>query len=231
MTCDRDEAIRKRRLASPDHYRLYFALAGPSHALTQDNFTSMWAAAEAGVDQAGSALLRLYDEHAAGSLTKADLLLDRVRSGAYEVLTPGQCENLLVRALAGDGRSVPTPPIRSSWFSSLWDRAERLIPILLSRLEPARRAAVVTQCLEKERPSVGLHRCSGTRRSHMAAMAIGCVRKSGGYFTNPELDRITELTLGRYRAMSASDVLARSSASSRRSPPAWPPTRRSRPSW
>jgi len=47
---DRDEAIRKRRLASPDHYRLYFALAGPSHALTQDNFTSMWAAAEAGAD-------------------------------------------------------------------------------------------------------------------------------------------------------------------------------------
>src|ERR1035437_2224684 len=71
----RDEAVRKRRLASPDHYRFYFALAGPSHALTQDHVTSMWAAAEAGADQAGAALLHLHDENAAGSLTKAGVLL------------------------------------------------------------------------------------------------------------------------------------------------------------
>lgn len=92
----RDEAIRKKRLSSPDHYRLYFALAGPSHALTQDDFTSMWSAAEAGANEAGAALLRLHDEHVAGSLTKADLLLERIKSGAYEVLAPGQCETLIV---------------------------------------------------------------------------------------------------------------------------------------
>ena len=144
VTADRDEAIRKRRLASPDHYRLYFALAGPSHALTQDNFTSMWAAAEAGANEAGTALLHLHDEHATGSLTKADLLLERIKSNAYEVLAPGQCENLLIALSQVMDEAYRRHPFDKFWVSSLWDRAERLIPLLLSRLEPARRAAVVT---------------------------------------------------------------------------------------
>ncbi|MDX8463784.1 hypothetical protein RFM67_33790, partial [Mesorhizobium sp. VK2D] len=38
----RDEAIQSRRLASPDHYRLYFAMATPSHALTQSDFNVLW---------------------------------------------------------------------------------------------------------------------------------------------------------------------------------------------
>ncbi|WP_095089650.1 KAP family P-loop NTPase fold protein [Mesorhizobium sophorae] len=38
----RDEAIQSRRLASPDHYRLYFAMATPSHALRQSDFNALW---------------------------------------------------------------------------------------------------------------------------------------------------------------------------------------------
>jgi len=201
---DRDEAIRKRRLASPDHYRLYFALAGPSHALTQDNFTSVWKAAEAGANEAGMALLHLYDEHAAGSLTKADLLLERIKSGAYEVLAPGQCENLLVAlSQVMDEASRRHPFDR---FSSLWDRAERLIPLLLSRLEPVARLTVVTAMFSEGaaigwltslfRHETGAHGRYGDRSRP----------ETEWLFTNAELDQITELMLARYRAMSANDV-------------------------
>jgi len=201
---DRDEAIRKRRLASPDHYRLYFALAGPSHALTQDNFTSVWKAAEAGANEAGMALLHLYDEHAAGSLTKADLLLERIKSGAYEVLAPGQCENLLVAlSQVMDEASRRHPFDR---FSSLWDRAERLIPLLLSRLEPVARLTVVTAMFSEGaaigwltslfRHETGAHGRYGDRSRP----------ETEWLFANAELDRITELMLARYQAMSASDV-------------------------
>jgi hypothetical protein len=204
---DRDEAIRKRRLGSPDHYRLYFALAGPSHALTQDNFTSMWAAAETGVDQAGSALLRLYDENAAGSLTKADLLLDRIRSGAYEVLAPRQCENLLFALSQVMDEAYRLHPFDQFWVSSLWDRAERLIAILLSRLEPARRAAVVN-AMFSEGAAIGWLTSLFRHETFAHGRYGDRLRPEERWlFTNPELDRITELTLGRYRAMSASEVL------------------------
>ncbi|HLY47161.1 MAG TPA: P-loop NTPase fold protein [Stellaceae bacterium] len=202
----RDEAIRTRRLASPDHYRLYFALAGPSHALTQDDFASMWAAAEAGADEAGMALLHLHDEHAAGSLTKADLLLERIKSGAYEVLAPGQCENLLIALSQVMDEAYRHHPFDRFWVNSLWDRAEGLIPLLLRRLEPPRRAAVVTAMFSEGeaigwltslfRHETGAHGRYGDRQR----------AEDEWLFTNAELDRITELMLGRYRAMSASDV-------------------------
>nr|WP_274380632.1 P-loop NTPase fold protein [Oleomonas cavernae] len=203
---DRAEAIRKRRLASPDHYRLYFALAGPSHALTQDDFTSMWAAAEAGASQAGAALLRLHDEHLAGSLTKADLLLERIESGAYEVLAPGQCENLLVAFSQMMDEAYRRHPFDLFWVSSLWDRARRLIPLLLSRLEPPRRAAVVTAMFGEGAAIAWL--TSLFRHETFAHGRFGERRRPEDewLFRNAELDQITELMLGRYQTMSASDV-------------------------
>jgi hypothetical protein len=203
---DRDEAIRKRRLASPDHYRLYFALAGPSHALTQDNFTSVWTAAKAGANEAGRALLDLYDEPAAGSLTKADLLLERIKSGAYEVLAPTQCENLLVALSQVMDEAYRRHPFDRFWVSSLWDRAERLIPLLLSRIEPVPRLTVVTAMFSEGaaigwltslfRHETGAHGRHGDRSRP----------ETEWLFTNAELDQITELMLARYRAMSANDV-------------------------
>jgi hypothetical protein len=202
----RDKAIARRRLASPDHYRLYFALAGPSHALTQDNFTSMWAAAEAGADEAVSALLHLHSEKAAGSFTKADLMLERIKSGAYEVLTPEQCENLLVALSQAMDEAYRRHPFDQFWVSSLWDRAERLIPLLLSRLEPVRRAAVIT-AMFGEGAAVGWL-TSLFRSETFAHGRYGDRPRPEGewLFADAQLDRITELMLGRYRTMSAKEV-------------------------
>jgi hypothetical protein len=203
---DRDEAIRNRRLASPDHYRLYFALAGPSYALTQDHFTSMWAAAEAGAKEAGTALLHLHDEHAVGSHTKADLLLERVKSGAHEVLAPGQCENLLVALSQVMDEAYRRHLFDQFWVSSLWDRAERLIPLLLSRLEPAPRAAVVT-IMFSEGQAIGWLTSLFRHETFAHGRHGNRLRPEDKWlFTNGELDRITGLMLDRYRAMSASEV-------------------------
>ena len=203
---DRDEAIQKRRLASPDHYRLYFALAGPSHALTQDNFTSMWAAAEAGAQQAGAALLKLHEEHATGSLTKADFLLERIKGSANGTLAPGQCENLLVALSQVMDEAYRRHPFDRFWVSSLWGRAERLIPLLLARLAPARRVAVVTAMFGGGAAIGWL--TSLFRRETFAHGSYGDRLRSEDewLFTTAEFDQITELILCRYRAMSASEV-------------------------
>ncbi len=203
---DRDEAIRKRRLASPDHYRLYFALTGPSHALTQDDFTQMWTAAGADADRVAAALLELHDRPVAGSLTKADLLLERIKVGAYEVLAPQQCENLLIGLSQAMDKAYQRHPFDQFWFNSVWDRAERLIPLLLSRLEPSRRVVVVTLMFRRG-AAVGWL-TSLFRRETFAHGRFGNRLRSEAewLFTDAELDQIARLMLGRYRKMSASDV-------------------------
>jgi hypothetical protein len=206
---DRDKAIRNKRLASPDHYRLYFALAGPSHALTQHDFTSMWTAAEVGAGDAGRALLHLHDELAAGSLTKADLLLERIKSGAYEILAPGQCENLLIAFSQVMDEAYRSDPFDQFAVSSLWDRAERAIPLLLARVEPTRRPAVVT-AMFGEGAALGWLTSLFRHETFAHGRYGDRLRPEDEWlFTNAELDRITELMLDRYRAMSASDVFGR----------------------
>ncbi|MGN7802943.1 KAP family P-loop NTPase fold protein [Ensifer sp. 22521] len=205
---ERDEAIRNVRLASLDHHRLYFALVGPSHALTHANFTSMWAAAEAGADEAGAALLRLQGEHATGTLTKADLLLERTASGAYDFLTPKQCENLLVALSDVMDEAYRRHPFDQSWVSSLWDRAERLIPLLLPRLEAARGLVVVREMF-RDGAAIGWLTSLFRKETFAHGRYGNKLRPEGEWlFTNAQLDHITELMLRRYQAMSAGDVFS-----------------------
>jgi hypothetical protein len=205
---DRDEAIRKKRLSSPDHYRFYFALSGPSHALTQSDVTSMWAAAAVSADQAEKALLRLDGERAAGSLTKADILLERIAGGAYEVLAPKQCKHLLVALSQVMDEAYRRHPFDPGWGNSLWDRAERLVPLCLSRLDSTGRAVVVpamfgdgsaigwlTSLFRHETFAHGRHGDSPRQDNKLL-------------LTGTELTMVTELMLNRYRAMSKTDVLS-----------------------
>ncbi|TWT12550.1 P-loop NTPase fold protein [Reyranella sp. CPCC 100927] len=203
----RDEAIWKRRLASPDHYRIYFALAGPSHALTQENFASIWAAAEAGADQAGVALLHLHGERVAGSLTKTDLLLERIKGGTFKVLAPRQCENLLIAFSQMMDEAYRRRSFDQFLISSSWDRGQALIPLLLTRLEPVRRAVVIAVMFGEGAAISWL--TSLFRHETFAHGRYGDRQRPEGewLFTNAELDKITELILDRYRAMSANDVL------------------------
>jgi hypothetical protein len=203
---DRDDAIRRKRLISPDHYRLYFALTGPSHALSQDDFAAMWTAAETGLDEAVAALSRLHDEHVAGQLTKADVLLERIKGGACEVLTPRQCENLLIGFSQVMDELQRRHPFELFGASSLWYRAERLVPLLLARLHSAPRAAVVT-AMFGEGAAIGWL-TSLFRHETSAHGRHGGRRRPENerQLTNGEFDRITELMLARYRTMSASDI-------------------------
>ncbi len=201
-----DKAIRMKRLASPDHYRLYFAMAGPSHALTQDDFSTMWTAAEASADQAGAVLLKFQGEHAAGSLTKADLLLERIKGGAYEVLTPTQCENFLVAFSQAMDDAYRLLPFDLHWVGSLWDRAQRLIPLLLAELKPTPRTAVVTAMFH-DGVAIGWL-TSLFRHETFAHGRHGDRPKPTDewLFKDEELDQITELMLHRFGTMTVKDM-------------------------
>ena len=73
------QAIGGKRLASPDHYRLYFALAQPALAPTSKDFDNLSSAATQS-DEAVAALLLEWCEINDPTIgTKTDLVIDRLK--------------------------------------------------------------------------------------------------------------------------------------------------------
>jgi hypothetical protein len=167
----------------------------------------MWSAAEDSADQAGVELLRLHDRHMAGSLTKADLLLERISGGAYKVVPSQQCENILLALSKIMDEAYRRHPFDMFWVNSVWDRARRLIPFLLLRLEPARRAAVISKMFS-EGAAIGWLTLL-LRHETFAHGRMNDSRRQPDnkwLFMEEEFDRITEIMLSRYRMMSIRDV-------------------------
>lgn len=205
---ERNIAVSFRRLSSPDHYRLYFALAAPSHALTNDEFEFMWDASKAGVPQIGDALLQLHSKIQSGSLTKADILLERIRGQVYEELSASQCENFLCAFANIMDEAYRLRPFDHSWVNSFWDRAEKLVPFLSSRLEPNRRELVLASIFQQGHAIGWL--TSLFRRETFAHGRFGERRRpeEEWLFGEDELNRITSILLDRYRSMNFQDIAA-----------------------
>ncbi|WP_288200147.1 P-loop NTPase fold protein [uncultured Pleomorphomonas sp.] len=204
---ERDESIRKRRLSSPDHYRLYFALEGPSYVLSQSDFSKMREAVSTGPEQTGRELQRLHEQHTAGSLSKADLMLERIELNSAQTLTPIQSRHLLIALSNELDEAFRRKPFDRSWTTSLWDRAQRLVPPLLSRLEPLSRAATITAIFHDGRAIGWL--TSLLRHETFAHGRYGGRRspESEWLFSDDELTQVSDILHDRYLAMSVSDLL------------------------
>ncbi|SFP58551.1 KAP family P-loop domain-containing protein [Mesorhizobium sp. NFR06] len=203
----RDEAIQSRRLASPDHYRLYFAMAAPSHALTQSDFDTLRDALAAGPDQTAAVLLTLLRQNAVGTLTKADLMIERLKGGAYELLDGKQCRNLL-RALSNSmDDAFRLRPFDGFVFSSLWDRTLPLVSLLLARLRPAQRDIATRDVFAKGaaigwltfvfRHEIFAHGRFGDRGRHNSDWVLA---------TEAQLDDVIRIMVSRYKAMTLKEI-------------------------
>jgi KAP-like P-loop domain-containing protein len=203
-----NEAIRQKRLKSPDHYRLYFALAGPAHALTHADFDSFWAASDSGSQETAELLLALHIEIASGNLSKADVLLERLSAVEAGLITPVRATNLLIAFTNSLDQAYRERPFDVHWVYSIWDRAKRLMPILLNLVEPDQRLVVLrtmfedgaaiswlTHILRKETFDHGLH---GDRAKPEEQWLL----------SGPEFDEIVGVMTERFQAMSMDEVLA-----------------------
>ncbi len=204
---DRDDAIRNARLASSDHYSLYFRLAAPIHAITQEEFTYIWQAAAAGTEPTKEMLMLLHGQIAAGSLSKVDMLLDRIKGGAYETLSNNQCENILIALAQTMDEAYRSRPFDEDWVSTLWTRATALIPLLLSQIQDERRSSVLEAMF-----------CGGVAISWLTTVLRRETFSHGRYgdrpraesewlMTDNELDQIIQLMLGRFRKMLPEELL------------------------
>lgn len=204
---ERGEALSGRRLASPDHYRLYFALTDPSHALPMSEVRAFWQAVELGATEAGAAFLQLYETGAGGTLTLADAFLERLKDGDYQSLSSEQSEGLLLGLAGTLDEAYRRRPFDHHWINSVWDRAARVLPLLLGRLNAERRETTLRDMFAHGaalgwlttvfRRDIFAHGRYGERRR----------QESEWTFTDAELDQVTSILLSRFRAMSVDDLL------------------------
>ncbi|PIW55837.1 MAG: hypothetical protein COW16_04065 [Sphingomonadales bacterium CG12_big_fil_rev_8_21_14_0_65_65_10] len=207
-TAERDEAIRGRRLASPDHYRLYFALTGPEHALSQANLDDFWQAADSSSEEVGDVILSLHLEIIPGDIGKADLLLERLKGVEQKMLPAERSQNILVAFSKVMDEAHRQREFERDWGKSLWDHALDLVPKCLSVLSKEARPAVL-QTMFKDGEAISWL-TSLMRRETFAHGRYGDRTKPDieWLVTDDELDSIFDLMLNRFRSMSAEDVLS-----------------------
>jgi hypothetical protein len=204
----RDLMIKDRRLASPDHYKFYFALAGPSYALSQDNFDTIWAASANSADKTTEVLLAWHVGAPAGSLSKTDVLLERVKSFDPELLNSIKRQNLLIAFSSMMDQAYHQCPFDLHWVNSIWDRAERLVPVLLSELNARERKAILTKMFSNG-ASIGWL-TSLFRHDTFAQGRYGDQKRpeSEWLFSSKEMNCIAELMVKRYQSMDVEEVLS-----------------------
>jgi hypothetical protein len=203
----RDKAIRDRRLASPDHYRLYFALSGPSHALTQANLDDLWLASDTGQQQTGELILKWHAEMSGGSLGRADILLERMRDFSPEILNAQRSRSFLVAFSNVLDEAYRLRPFDLHWFNALWERAERLVPILLSRLETEDRSVTLKTMFAEGTAIAWLTRLFRSDTFSQGRFGDQKKQEVEWLFTTGELATITNAMLARYQIMSVKDVM------------------------
>ena len=168
--------------------------------------TTFWEGADNGAEQTETALLNLHKEILSGSLTKADLLLERLKGHSGGALSALQSENILVAFSRVLDKAHRLHPFDSFWIGSIWERAQDSIPALLSQLEPDDCDRVITTMFD-DGMAVGWL----TSILRYETFSHGLYGKkprpeSERIFTTEQVKYVTELMLKRYRAMSADEI-------------------------
>lgn len=204
---DRLAAIAGRRLSSPDHWRLYFALANPNGAVLERDYDALWAALDEGKDAAIGVLSEWLGAQAYTPSSKAEVMLDRLRGSPPDRLTPDRAR-VLVSALADvldDPRAVGD--VRAFLGPSCWREGEYLLQVLRDRighgacgalLDAFRNGAAIgwlTYLFRSETFSHGRH---GDQRRPEREWLL----------TEPEWDQAAEAMLARYASLGMAAILA-----------------------
>jgi hypothetical protein len=199
-------AIAERRLASPDHYRLYFALADPSHALKQADFTAFWKAADDGPAAVASVLLDLHGRVTSRAIGQADLLLDRVSGGSASI-SSSRAENILLGFADAMDDAWRKRSFSRSWITSLWDRAQKMIPSLRRAVPPELRSGLVDRMFAQGQALDWL--TDLYRRETAARGGSGQRAKSEDewFFSAEEFERLSSAMNARYRALGMDAIL------------------------
>ncbi len=202
---DLSRLIRDRRLASPDHWRLYFALTEPSGAPTAADYRALAAAAAEGKDAVTGLLRRWMNEGALETGVKGLRLLERLADRDGLLLDPAWCRSMLL-ALA----DILDEPVfhagRSVAGLTAWGPARKLLPRLRAGMNDP--SGETRRAFEKGNALGWL--MDVVRHETFAQGRFGDRQEPEDLwiFGHEEFDRIIEIMHARLMAVQPADLLA-----------------------
>jgi hypothetical protein len=202
-----NSAISDKRLKSPDHFRHYFALSGPSYALTRADYTALWASIDKGATDFAALLIEWHKVMVSQSLSKAELLSERFHALKVGQFTPERVNAILHGFGLCMDDAYRLRPIDPFAYTSLWQKSLKLIKLLLATLSKEQRQILINH-LFKDGPAIGW--LSFVYRSE--------IMRHGRFKYEPkhqedrlllavELDSVIPIMADRYQAMAWQDVL------------------------
>lgn len=194
--------IDGRRLGSPDHYRLYFALSAPANAPKQAEFAAFWAAANQSKEAVETIIARWINTPYSVQSSLAELMLDRLQSDQSASLSSTAAKRIML-ALAdvADLGSADHGP----WGRpGIWGEAKKLLGRLLPLVGD--RASTV-QAMFRRGSSLGW--LTQMLRDQMFAhgMVAGQSARGGALLEIEEVVTARREMLARYKALSINQLL------------------------
>ncbi len=192
-------AAESRRLASPDHSRLYFSLIPATGAPTEEDFRSLSEASEdsaAALDQ----FLRQGLTTRRGSATRTELILDRFGSRFADDASENAVTNLLI-ALSNVMDDAALASGVGEWGRYwIWVTVDALLPKLITKLTNEKRAEIL-RTLFNEGAALGWL-ISIWRSALRAHSKIGKDSSPPPAILSPdELDTVTQILVSRFRQL------------------------------
>jgi hypothetical protein len=201
-----DRAIGARRLASPDHYRLYFAFAQPTNAPRVSDFADLTNAVRHSAEETEALLRQWQGQRLTSGVTRAEIMLDRLSAKGLTAPTAQEAENLLV-ALSNVMDELATDGIGEFGGPDVWRRALRSLPVLFDAMSDAR-STVVERMFAQGQALMWL--TSIFRTEIFAHGRHGNRPDSDRILSSDELDAVTAVMIERYRRMSFAEIAATS---------------------
>jgi len=198
-------AIRDRRLASPDHHRLYFALAAPRNSLSTQDIAEFEDAGNTSAEALEALLLEWLPLQQTNRVSLAEVALNRLSRNAIGGLSAKFSGNLLsaisnIMDIAAI--SAPRSPLGSF---ALWSEGDRLWPYLIGDGEAGARSSVISLFSNGS----SLSWLSDKFRDELFAHGkFGLSKRGGGILREDEVDEISPIMIGRLRKAGIKAVLA-----------------------
>lgn len=187
-------AARSSRLASPDHYRLYFAVQQPRNAPRRTDFEALFATLDASVAETSKLLASWNNERLSTGATKAEAILSRIVDADGDTLGSAQAQTLL-RAMADRLDEMASVRDEGLGDPQSWIEGRRVLKWLLPRLDDRREETLLGMF-----ESQAMDWLTTILRSETFAHGRVEARPSGEkLLETDELDRVSAIMVDRYR--------------------------------
>ena len=127
--------IETKRLGSPSHYRYYFALSKPQHALNEETFREFFVLLQTDIKAAIKFVIDLCEPQSVTGRSKVDIFFERLEGMSLTALTPDSQTNLMF-VLANTLDAAGRVGVRGEWGRrNVLETGQRIFYTLLENME------------------------------------------------------------------------------------------------